>query len=399
MFYTYKALHKGKVIKGKIEAAAEKDVVSHLKQNGYSPISVKKVESLMPQLNAVFDRITFTDIVDITRQLAIMLNAGLTLIDSFMLLKKQTQKPTLLKVLDTIDNTIRGGDSLSSALQNYPNLFSNLYISLVKSGEASGKLNTVLLKLAENMEKEREFRAKLKGALIYPVVVVIGMLVVAFIMITFVVPRLLGLYKDFDIELPLTTKILIGVSSFFEQFWIFILGAVFVSIIFARSYLSTKKGKLMKDRLLLSLPYIKNVIVMSVLVDATRTLSILISSGISILDALQIIIETTSSITYQMAFKNMYKQVEKGFSLGTAMNAEGVFPPILIQMTSVGEQTGKLDDTFSRISSYFEMESDIAIKTMTTLIEPAILVLLGLGVGFIVLSVITPIYNLTSSIR
>ncbi|MEN9327758.1 MAG: hypothetical protein RI947_566 [Candidatus Parcubacteria bacterium] len=400
MFFEYKALKKNKVVKGKVEANDQADAIRYLKNNDYFPIEVKKVtSSSFAILDTFFNRVTFNDVVDFTRQIAIMLNAGLTLIDCFEILRRQITRPLLLKIVEDIDREVRGGKSFSETLKKYPEHFSDLYISLVKSGEASGKLSEILLKLAENLEKQREFQGKIKGALIYPLIVIIGMISVMFIMVTFVVPKLLGLYKDFNIPLPVSTQILIIISSFTSKFWPLIIVAVFFGITFMRRYLKTKQGKLLYDQMLLRIPMIKNVIKIAVLVDSTRTLAILIGSGVSILDGLNIVIETTSNSIFQQAFKSITKQVEKGVSLGQAMTNEGIFPPILVQMTTVGEQTGHLDDTLLRISRYFEMESELAVKTLTTLIEPAILVFLGVGVGFLVMSVITPIYNLTTSFK
>lgn len=399
MYFRYKALKKDKIITGKVDANNQVEVVDFLKKNNYFPIEIKKVDSSSSIFSFIFNRIGFSDIVDLTRQLAIMLNAGLTLIDCFEILKKQIDKPTLLKVVEDIDKDIRGGKTFSSALQKYPQHFPNLYIALVKSGESSGKLSEILLKLAENLEKQREFQGKIKGALIYPIIVIIGMITVMFIMVTFVLPKLLNLYKDFNISLPMTTQILVIVSSFSAKFWPFMIGGVFFLITFIRKYLQTKPGKYMFDSFVLKIPVLGNVVKISSLVDTTRTLSILISSGVSILDGLRIIIETTSNVIYQNSFQNIYREVEKGKSLGSAMTNEGIFPPILVQMTTVGEQTGHLDETLMKISRYFEMESEIAVKAMTTLIEPLILVVLGVGVGFLVISVITPIYNLTSSFK
>lgn len=400
MYFRYRALKEKKIISGKIEANSQNDVVEYLKANNLFPVDIKKYEITgTPILGFILDRISFTDIVDLTRQLAIMLNAGLTLIDSFEIIKKQITKVSLLKIIEDIDKEVRGGKSFSSALLKYPQHFSSLYISLVRAGETSGKLSEILLKLAENLEKEREFRGKIKGALIYPVVVIVAMVSVMFIMITFVIPQLLNLYKEFNIDLPLPTKILIVVSSFSVRFWPFIIAGVFFGTAGLRRYFKTKAGKRVLDRFTLKIPVFGSVIKMSALVDSTRTLAILIGSGVSILDALEIIIDTSTNIIYQDAFRDIYKQVEKGVSLGAAMDSENIFPPILVQMTTVGEQTGHLDDTLLRISRYFEMESELAVKAMTTMIEPLILVFLGLGVGFLVVSVITPIYNLTSSFK
>ncbi len=401
MRFTYKALKNNKIKISSIEAEDVQTVVGYLRNQGYFTIEVKeqKNNADLSFLSGKFDKVSFTDIVDFTRQISIMLNAGLTLVDSLEILKKQLTKESLRKMIVDLDNEIKGGNSFSSALKKYPNLFPNLYISLIKSGEASGKLGDITLKLADNLEKQREFQGKMKGALIYPVIVVTGMLVVMFIMVTFVVPRLLGLYKDFNIELPVTTQILIGISSFTSKYWPVILGGVFGFIALLKRYTASKLGKLNVDTMMLKIPYISNVIKMSALVDSTRTLSILTASGVSILDALDIIIDTTENAVYQHSFAEIKKKVEKGDSLGSALEQEGIFPPIFVQMTLVGEKTGHLDETLFRLSKYFESESELATKAMTTLIEPLILVFLGLGVGFLVLSVITPIYNLTSSFK
>lgn len=400
MFFQYKAIKDGKTIIKKIEAASSEAVVDYLQKNEYFPISVEKVEEKnLNFLNNLTQKIDFNDTVDFTRQVAIMLNAGLTLIDALEILKKQTTKLSLVKMIEEIITKIKGGSSFSVALLDYKNIFSKLYISLVKSGEASGKLGEILLRLADNLEKEREFKSKLKGSLVYPVIVIIGMFAVMFIMVTFVLPKLLGLYKDFNVELPTSTKILIAVSSFSTKFWPLVLVMMFVASYFAKKYLATKAGKNSFDQFILKLPVFGHIVSISALVESTRTLAILISSGISILEALSIVVDATENSVYQQAFLTVSHKVEKGLSLGTALEQEEMFPPILVQMSQVGEQTGNLDDTLFRLSKYFEMESEMATKTMTTLIEPAILVVLGVGVGFLVMSVITPIYNLTNSFK
>lgn len=400
MFFQYKALKDGKIVEKKIEAASTKVVIEYLQKNNYFPISVKKVQDQsFTFLDNLTQRIDFNDIVDFTRQVAIMLNAGLTLIDALEILKKQTTKLPLRKMIEAIDSKIKGGQSFSEALKDYKSNFSNLYISLVKSGEASGKLGEILLRLADNLEKQREFQSKLKGALVYPAIIIIGMFIVMFIMVTFVLPKLLGLYKDFNVELPMSTKVLISVSTFSTKFWPLVLVLVLVGIYFAKKYLATKAGKKAYDQFSLKVPVFGHIISVSALVESTRTLAILIGAGISILDALSIVVDSTDNSVFQEAFSNVSRKVEKGQSMGVALEQEGIFPPILVQMSQVGEQTGNLDDTLLRLSKYFEMESEMAVKTMTTLIEPMILVFLGVGVGFLVMSVITPIYNLTNSFK
>lgn len=400
MLFSYKAIKNNKYFSKKIEADSENAVVSHLRKNGYFPIEINPVRKTeISIVNSLFNRVSFNDIVNFTRQFAIMLNAGLTIVDALDILKNQIKKERLKKLIEDTDNKIKSGVSLSKALEDYPHYFSNLYISLIKSGEASGKIDEILLKLADNLEKQQNFRRKTKGAFIYPIVVVCTMIIVMFVMVAFVIPKMLELYKNFNVELPWTTQILILISSFASKFWWLIAGVTVGAVFFVNRYLKTKQGKYLFDSIVLKIPLFSKVIQMAALVDSTRTLSILIGAGVSILDALKIIIQTTSNSLYKESFQEIYRKVEKGQSLGGALESEGIFPPILVQMTIVGENTGRLDDTLARISHYFEEESEAAIKTMTTLIEPAILILLGISVAFLVLSIITPIYKLTGSFQ
>ena len=400
MLFKYKAVKDGKVVVNQIQAENDEAVLRFLKTSDYFPVSVKRIDKPgLTLFEYLFKRVSFGDVVNLTRQLAIMLNAGLTLVDSLDILKKQSSKPAVKDIIEKLDKEIRGGNRLSSALAFYPQYFSSIYIALVRSGEASGKLSDIFLKLADNMEKEREFRGKLTTAMVYPAIVVVAMLAVMFIMISFVVPKLLDIYKDFEIDLPFYTQMLILVSSFFNKFWPIILVVVGGLLFASQSYLKTKTGKYFLDSRIIKTPVIGNVIKMSVLVDATRTLATLIAAGVSMLEGLTIIEETSRNVVYQDTFKKVREQVEKGVSLGQAMKQSDVFPPILVQMTQVGEQTGHLDETLSRISKYFEIESEMAMKTLTTLIEPTILLVLGVAVAFLVMAVITPLYTLTSAFQ
>lgn len=400
MLFKYRAIKNGKVESKTIEAISQDDVVSFLRQKDYFVVDVRRDRTgSLIGVEGILSRVTFNDIVDFTRQLAIMLNAGLTIVEALEILRKQIVKESLHKIIVDIETQIKAGNSMSFVLRQYPQHFSNLYIALVKSGEASGKLSEILLRLSENLEKQREFRGKLRGALIYPVFILSAMVAVMFIMITFVIPKLLELYKNFQVELPFSTKILIAVSTFSASFWPLIVIGVGATIVGLRQFLQTKQGKTVKDSLVLQLPIVKGVIRMAALVDSTRTLAILVGSGVSILESLSIIIDTTENVVYKESFARVYKKVEKGQSLGGAFGDDLLFPPILTQMTIVGENTGHLDDTLTRLSKYFEFESELAIKTMTTLIEPTILVILGLSVGGLVFSIITPIYTLTTSIK
>jgi len=400
MLYQYRAVKDNVIEERTIEAESEGEVVDYLRSHDYFLIQVRQTrKNALGFLSPLVHKVTHKDIVDITRQLSIMMVAGLTIVQALDILKKQQSKVDLNVVIDDIEKQIKAGNTFSFALRRYPQYFSNLYIALIKSGEATGKLAEVLSKLSDNLEKEQEVRGRLRNALIYPVIVVSAMIGVMFIMMTFVVPKMLDLYKEFNSQLPITTRVLIAVSTFMANFWPLVLIGGGVGIYVMGTYLRTKNGKRTFDKFMLSIPKLRTVVSVSALVNSTRTLSILIGSGVSILEALTIIVETTDNVIYQDSFKRIYKEVEKGRSIGAALSSERIFPPIMVQMTVIGENTGHLDDTLERISKYFEMESELALKAMTTLIEPSILIFLGFGVGFLVLSIITPLYNLTSSFK
>lgn len=400
MLFQYKALLNNKPVDGVFEAQAEKEVIDYLKTNGYYPLSVKeKKPSFGQAILHKLQQVTFTDITYMTRQFAIMLNAGLTLIDSLEILKKQAAKAILKDMLADIDKTLREGRTFSQALTKYPKHFSNFYVALVRSGEASGKLDLILAKLAENLEFQREFKSKIRNALIYPVVIFSAMIIMIFVLLTFVVPRLTELYSNFQIELPENTQRLIAVSTFLENYWIYVIGVVAAIIAGIIKFTKTPKGKRIFDTFILHVPVFGNVIKTAALVDATRTLAILVSSGVPILDGLSIVVDVNTNVLFKDAFQRVKDKVEKGLSIGGAMSNEPIFPDSLVQMTIVGQQTGHLDETLQKVSEYYQTESELAVKGLLTMIEPLILIILGITVGFLVMSVITPIFSLTSSME
>lgn len=397
--FSYKAKsQEGKTMTGSVEASDEKKAVSLLRSKGFLVISLKKKSEGfdLGKLLARFKRTSFADVVSFTRQLATMVTAGLSLPDALEILKAQVKNPAFSKIIKEIADEIEGGSSLSQALKKYPYHFSPIYISLVEAGEASGKISEVLERLSDNLEKQQSFKGKIKGAMIYPTIIVIGMGVVIFIMMSFVVPKLTSLYQEFNIDLPITTQILIGVSSFFAKFWwlmlVFLAGMFFLF----QSWRKTKLGRRSWDSMMLAVPIFGEINKKMALVEFSRTLGILVAAGIPILESLKILSFSLGNVVYGEAIEKINKGIEKGFPLGTLVLADRVFPPILGQMITVGEETGKLDETLLKISSYFEQEGDRATKGLTTAIEPIIMIVLGVGVGFVVMSIILPIYNLTA---
>jgi type IV pilus assembly protein PilC len=400
--FQYKARTlEGKIVTGLVEAPNEATAsrLLHDKQLFVVGLTHSADQLSAGSLQQRFQRVGFADIVNFTRQLATMIVAGLALPESLTILRSQATNPLFSKILSDVERQIVGGGTLADSLAKYPQYFSATFIALVRAGESSGTLDQVLVRLADILETQREFRSKVQGALVYPVIIMIGMTVVVFIMMTVVVPKLTDLYKDFNIDLPASTQLLMSMSGFFVKFWWLMILLGIGAVALFRKWRKTPEGELIVDTVLLKVPLFGELQKKVMLVEFTRTLSMLIASGIHILEGLQILRESLGNVLFRNAIGDIAKKVEKGFPLGETFSQYAVFPPIVSQMMKVGEETGRLDDTLLKLSKYFETESEHLVKGLTTAIEPLIMVFLGVGVGFIVISVITPIYNLTSQFK
>jgi type IV pilus assembly protein PilC len=304
------------------------------------------------------------------------------------------------KIVAQILADIEAGESFSTSLARHPDVFSRTYIALVKSGEVGGVMDAVLLRLADDMEKQQEFKGRVKGALIYPVIVIVGMVVVAFVMMIFVIPRLTSLYTDFGANLPLPTQILMSVSGFAVHFWFLVLAIVGIGLYVLNLYRATFQGRRKIDALIFKIPIFGDLQRQIILTELTRTLSLMVGSGVPILEALNITSEVVDNTIISDALKDSAKQIERGFPIAFSFARHPeAFPFLLSQMVAVGEETGKMDEVLTKISHIFEVESDEKVKGLTAAIEPIVMVVLGIGVGFLVIAVILPIYNLTSQIQ
>lgn len=396
--FEYKAKDsEGRTIKGIVEAGSEKQAAKVLREKGLVVVSlIPKKESIVEELReGVLTRVTLADKVNFTRQLATMITAGLRLTEALEILENQAS-PGMKRIVREILKEIEGGGNLASALEKHPEVFDRIYVALVRAGEAGGVLEKTLNRLADNLEKQKEFQGKIKGAMIYPAIVIGGMVLVAAIMIIFVIPKMTAIYEEFQAELPAPTKILLALSKFATSFWW--LGVGIIAFLLAGLRVLFKKTQFRKkyDQILFKVPIFGNLKQKMILTEFTRTLGLLIGTGVLVVDALQIVRRSLGSPIFEKAVEDAGREVEKGFSLAVALARTEVFPPILPQMIAVGEETGKLDEVLGKISAYFEQEADAAVKGLTTAIEPLIMIILGVGVGFLIIAVIMPIYNLTS---
>lgn len=397
----YKAITKdNKIIRGLVDAKEINEAASYLRNKNLVPITITQEAKNSISKNLPFlGKIKKSDLLIFTRQLSSMLSSGLTLIRSLEILKEQIGSSAMLEDVTSIITDIEEGKTFSSAISKFPDVFSPVYVSIIKSAESSGLLDKALLRLADNLEKEEKLKGTIRAALAYPAIVVSLMVVVVFIMMTVVIPQLANLYKGLSVELPLSTKIIISISGFFVAFWPLIIGLVVLSIFLYRRWYKTEPGRLIIDNFKLKLPIFGNLIKKVILTELSRTLSVLVGSGNLVVDSLIQTSETLGNVHYKNAVSDVAKKVENGVAIGDAMSSYTLFPPLLVQLVKIGEQTGKLDETLLKASEYFENETEQLVKTLTTALEPLIMVTLGVGVAFLMISVITPIYSLISTIK
>lgn len=397
----YRAIDpEGKSISGLIDGKDVHDVATYLRNHNLTPIKIIDANkknffgnfslSRKPKLQ---DRIFFT------RQLASMLTSGLTLMQSLEIVKNQTPNPKMSLVIQEIMKGVEGGDVFSATLQKHPELFPPIYIALIKSAESSGLLDKVLLRLAENLEKQDKLQRTIRSALMYPLIVIIVMVIVVVVMMVFVLPQLTELYKNININLPLSTKIILGISGFAAKVWYLVVIAIVAAGYFFRRWYKDEIARKVIDRLVLRIPVFGKIIRNTMLAEFTRTLGLLIGAGTLVVESLLKSSDVVGNVLYKEAIILVSKRVEKGITMGDAMGASTLFPPMIVEMVRIGEQTGKLDESLIRSSEYFEREVDQLVKNLTTLMEPIIIVFLAIGVGFLIFSIITPIYGLISAIQ
>ncbi len=396
--FTYKARnHQGKKITGMVEARTRQGAIKLLRGKKLFILDIKeRKKTLIDELSSsFFQRISIGNLSTFTRQLSTMVNTGLPLSEALGLLQEQYDG-RMSEIIGKVLTKVEGGSTLAESLAEEKGAFDQVYLASVKAGEEGGVIDEVLERLANNLEGRKEFISKVKGAMIYPIIVIIGMIIVSFIMMVFVIPKMMTLYEEFDAELPLPTKILMGLATFFStNIWIFPI-LIILGFLAYKILIGQKKYRKKLDQLKLELPIIGPMNKAIKLAEINRTMSILLGAGVSLIEALDIVGQTAGNEIYEDALIYSSEQVERGMLLSDSWKETGVFPPIMTQMASTGEETGQLDDILGKVSRYFEVQAEEKVKGLTSAIEPLIMIVLGIGVGFLVIAIIMPLYNLTS---
>jgi len=396
--FSYKAKDTaGQLVTGKLEAESTANVISRLQSMGYFPVSVqdsKQAAANSPTPAARQKKVKINDMATFNRQLADLLSSGIPLVKGLTVIQNQTQNPTLREIIQQVNQDVSGGDSLAGAMSRHPKVFNKLFIAMVKAGEAGGLLDQVLQRLADFAESEAETRSKIKSALAYPVVMVCAGAGAIVVLMTVVMPKIMKIYEDLDQQLPVTTVFLIRFSTFLQQYWYVVLGALVAVVFVLIRAKNTKEGRRAMDGFVIKIPVLGPMIVKKEVANFARTLGSLLHNGVSILPALDI---THGVLNNQIVADEVAKipeNVTQGEGVAAPLRKSSVFPPVVVNMMAIGEETGRLDDVLMKVARSYDTEVDRAMKTLTSLMEPIIILVMGMIVGFIVISMLLPIFSI-----
>ncbi len=398
--YRYRARDKdGALHTGTMEAVRKEGVADQLSGMGHIPVLIEEQETArlsVIDLGALFARITSQDLIIFSRQLATLMSAGIPFIQSLVTLERQSENPRLKTAIFQIRRDIEGGSSFSDALARQPKIFNKLYVSMVRAGETAGILDDILSRLALLAEHESETRARVKAAVRYPLIVVIAISAAFAFLVTFVIPKFAAIFAQFKTELPLPTRILISINYVVQNYWYLIVLGVILAVWGVVWYLGTPAGRWQWDRLKLKLPVFGILFQKVALSRFSRIFGAMQKSGISMMLTLEIAGETVGNVVIARAVENMSGSLRDGKGLTAPMESSGLFPPLVVQMMSVGEETGQLDTMLNKVSDYYDMDVEYTLRNLATMIEPILLLFVGGMVLFLALGIFLPMWNLMS---
>jgi type IV pilus assembly protein PilC len=401
--YNYKVRDKqGRMLEGSLDAESTTLVANKLRQMGYTPINIEKKggEGLKTELKLFGPRKPkLKDISVFSRQFATMINSGLSLLRSLYILEEQTENKAFAQVISEVRMDVEKGASLSQALAKHPKVFNKLYVSMVRSGEIGGVLDSVLLRLSDTIEKQVELRGKIKSAMTYPVAVLCLVLLIVAAMLLFIVPIFKGLYDDLGGTLPLPTRVLLLVSSAMTKGLPIIIAVIAIAAWAFRRWIKTPGGRRTYDSFVLRVPVFGGLVQKTALTRFSSTLSALLRSGVPILESLEIVADTVNNTVMADAIKDVQVAVKGGEPIHRPLLNHKVFPAMVVQMMAVGEETGALDEMLEKIGKFYEQEVEATVDALTSLLEPALIVVLGGAVGSMVISLYMPMFNIIKLIK
>lgn len=397
--YKYKAFNKDKEAQeGMIEANSKDSVGEILAEKGFSVVLISEVSSGRNKINLDFlNKVKIKDIVIFSRQFSVLISANVSMVQALKIMVDQTNNVILKMAVSEVADEVDAGSTLSESLGKRSNIFSNFYVSVVRSGETSGKLDEVLSYLADEMEKDYDMTNKIKGAMIYPAFVLCSLIVVGVVMMIFVVPKLTSILTESGAELPFATRALIGTSGFMQKYWWLLIVMVAALIAIFRFYIKRPQGKKQFDYIKLKLPIFGRLFQLIYLVRFTRSMNTLIVGGVTIDNSLKVTAEVVGNEVYKELIEETIKEVEDGNSISSVFISSGTIPKMVSQMLNIGEKTGKMDIILEKITNFYSREISNMVDNLMTLMEPLIMVVMGVAVGMMVAAVILPMYDLASN--
>lgn len=405
--FTYIATNiQNKSIDGSLEASDRSAVIAALTKQGLRPLSVKEAGSGLASFSfgdfLGANKVKSDDLVMFTRQLSAMVSAGVPLLRALSSLQQHTESPALKKVAGAVIKDVEDGAPLADALAKYPNTFNDVYVNMVRAGEAAGILDEILKRLAMQQEKNATIRKKIKSAMTYPMVLV-GITILAFFgLMIFVIPQIGNILKDLggpDAQLPLLTQAMLAISDFITSFWYILLPVAIAGVVLLLRYLKTPKGKSQFHHLVLKVPGVKGIVMKVAVARFARTFAALMGAGVAVLEALSVTARAVGNVVYEQALVEAAEGVKNGATLSSIIEKNELFPAIVAQMLSVGEETGQTDTVLVKVADFYEEEVDVAIDGLSSIIEPVMIVVMGGMVGLIAASVMGPIASLSQNIK
>ncbi len=404
VFYTAKN-YSGQTKSGELEVKNERDLAAQLRAENFVLTSFKELESektgeVKVKFFDRFVRISLTDKLMLTRNLSVMVSSGLTISRAIKNISLQTKKKRFTLILEDIFNDVQGGKTLADGLAKYPGIFNDLFVNMIRVGESSGNLEEVLDILATQLEKEHELMSKIKGAMTYPAVILIAMIGIAILMLTYILPKLTGVFTDMHVELPATTRFIIAISDALKKHSFAVAAGFIMTAFFSKIFLATSVGKKTIGFFAINLPVIKNIVKKVNCARFARIYSSLLKSGISAVEALRIISRTLTNYYYKNAISDGVASIQKGINLSDII-AENpkIFPVLVSQMIRVGEETGKTETVLLKLAEFYEEEVSQFSKNISSIIEPFLMILIGSAVGFFAISMLQPMYSIMDNIK
>jgi len=398
MLFTYSAkTYNGKDIKSEIEASSREEAIKILRDKKMIVLDLKEIKS--NPLNSIFGlNISTKDKLIFIQELAVVLESGMPLVEALENLGEQTSNKKLKKIIEDLSIDVRGGKSFSDSLSKFPNVFSHIFISIIKSGEKSGKMDQTLKRLAEQTQKDYDLQSKVKNALLYPIVILVALTGVLILSLIYVIPQIKKIFEEMDVELPLLTRVILGISSFLTTWWwlfiIIIAGLFFIFLLMRRSLFWKSKWDSFKLKIPIYGPYVKKIY----MANFARNLQTMSSAGISINESLIITKDVLNNQEYAKAMDRISNEVENGSALAASIRKEKIFPLMVSQLISVGEKSGKIDFVLETLSNFYDREVEATTRNLTTVLEPVLTILIGIAVALFIASVIMPIYGLVNVI-